>query len=178
MNGKPVRWKTCLHEAGHAVAGRLPLKRTIKAVVYSDDVGAAYLEIDGGIPRTFEEALAVAAGPAAESLADQYAAPQVQPAPALEAAYPEPSVPLKAQLRQSPSDAVAIARWCIGGVEKQPDRWIRRYNWIHREARILVARHRQEIVEAAVDLFRQGAVTLQAEPAYPAPAQVCPPRHR
>jgi len=160
MDGNLVRWKTCLHEAGHAVAGSLLLKRAIKAVVYDDDVGAAYLEIDGAIPRTFEEALAVAAGTAAESLADQYAAPQTRPATAMVSAYPESTAPLEAQLRQSPPDAVAIARWCIGGVEEQPERWVRRFHWIHREALILVARHRQEIVEAATGLFGQGIISL------------------
>ena len=177
MDGNLVRWRTCLHEAGHAVAGRLLLKRTIKAVMYADDVGAAYLEIDGAIPRTFEEALAVAAGPAAESLAEQYAPPQAQPAPALEAAYPESTAPLEAQLRQSPPDAAAIARWCIGGVEEQPERWVRRFHWIHREALILVARHQQEIVQVATGLFGCGIMAVGTEPVQPT-RELAPPNCR
>lgn len=156
------RWKTCLHEAGHAVAGQRLLKRTVKAAVYDVGLGAAYVDIDGGIPRTFEEALVIAAGPAAESLTKKHFAPEVPPPPALKAAYPESAPPLMAQLRQSPSDAVAIARWCIGGVEGQPDRWSSRFYWIHREAGIFVARHGQEIVEVARGLFSHGIVTLLA----------------
>lgn len=160
-----ARWRVCMHEAGHAVAGRAALKRAVRAVVYDDNVGAAYLGIADASPRTFEEALAVAAGPAAEALADKYVPPQVPPPVALEAAYPELAKPLIAQLRQSPSDAVAIARWCIRGVEKQPERWANRYNWIHREARIFVARHQQEIVDIATGLFTRGIMTLPVEPA-------------
>jgi hypothetical protein len=49
-----------------------------------------------------------------------------RPTPALVAAYPEPAKSLMTQLRQSLPDAVAIARWCICGIEKQPERWDRR----------------------------------------------------
>jgi len=157
-----ARWRVCLHEAGHIVAGRLALKRAVRAVVFDDNVGAAYLDIDGAIPGTFGEALAIACGPAAEALADKHAPPRVPPVPVLTATYPGVATPLKAQLPQSPPDAVAIAGWCIGGVESQPDRWVRRHNWIHREARIFVSRHRQEIVEAARDLYGRGIATLQA----------------
>ena len=72
----------------------------------------------------------------------------------------EAAASLKAQLRESPSDAVAIARWCIGGIEKQPQRWANRFHWIHREARLVVARHCQEIVEVAAGLFSRGIMTL------------------
>ncbi len=155
------RWKTCLHEAGHAVAGRRLLKRTVTAAVYEDDMGAAYLGAEDAIPRTFEEALSIAAGPAAEALADVHAVPQVSPpAPALTVTYPESATPLVAQLRQSPPDHVAIARWCIGGVENQTERWANRFHWIHREAELFVARHQQEIVDAAEGLYTDGIITL------------------
>ena len=134
------RWKTCLHEAGHAVAGFRLLKRTVKAAVYEAGVGAAYLDIEAAIPRTFEEALAIAAGPAAEELAEHHAPPQVSPPPPpLTSTHPHVIAPLVAQLRQSPRDAVAIAHWCIGGIEEAPERWTNRFHWIRREAGLFVS---------------------------------------
>lgn len=160
------KWRTCLHEAAHVTAGQLLLKRTVKAIVYEAGAGAAYLGFDDAIPRTFEEALAVAAGSAAEVLVNIHTPPQptlLSPSPiSLSAAYPESTAPLLVQLRQSPSDAVLLAQWCIRNVETQPHRWVSRFNWIHREARIFVARHQQEIVDVATELFNNGIVTLEA----------------
>ena len=157
-----ARWRTCLHEAGHAVAGQALSTRPVKAAVYDDNLGAAYLDFSG-VPRTFEEALAVAAGPAAEELAELHAPPQATPPVALAVAYPERTGPLMAQLRESLSDTVAIARWCIGGIENQPDRWAKRPCWIHREARFFVSQHQHEIVEVAKRLFGTGLATLPVE---------------
>ena len=157
-----IRWRVCIHEAGHAVAGHQLLKCTARAVVYNDGVGVADIDVDTTNVRTYEEALAVAAGAAAEFLAEEYAPPQVASSAPLETLYPEQAVTLKAQIRKYPPDAVAIARWCIRGIEKEPDRWARRFYWIHREARIFVARHHQEIVEVATGLFAKGIMTLPA----------------
>ena len=161
-----ARWRVCLHEAGHSVAGRVMLKRSVKAIVYDDNHGAAYLDIDDAIPRTYGEALAVAAGPAAEALANEHVPPpHAPPATALTTAYPESTAPLVAQMKRSPTDAMGIARWCIGGFESHPDRWVGRFNMIHRDARILVARHQTEIIDVATGLFTGSIVTLPAEPA-------------
>lgn len=157
-----ARWKTCLHEAGHAVAGRVLLKRSATAVVYDDDRGAAYLGNDGQIPRTFEDALVIAAGPEAEALADLYAPPPTPPPAPLTVTHPRGTAPLIAQMRESLPDAVVIARWCIRGIENQPDRWAKRHCWIHREAQFFVGRHQQEIVEVAKQLFSSGLMTLPA----------------
>ena len=160
-NGRiATRWRVCIHEAGHAVAGHQLLKCTARTVVFDNGVGAADIGVDTTDLRTFEEVLAVAAGPAAEFLAEKCALPDVPPFAPLETLYPTNAIPLKAQLQKSPSDAVSIARWCIRGIEQQPDRWANRFHWIHREARILVARHQQEIVELATDLFAKGLTTL------------------
>ncbi len=170
------RWKTCVHEAGHAVAGRVMLKRTVKAAVYDAHHGAAYLGRDDATPRTFEEALAVAAGQAAEVLADGHAPPQESPPPPLTMTYPEAVAPLMAQLRQSPRDSVSLARWCIRGIEDQPERWTKRFYWIRHEADLFVARHREEIVAIASQLYERGIVTLEAEPVRPASPEGRPPR--
>jgi hypothetical protein len=163
-----TRWRSRLHEAGHAVAGHRLLKRTVMAAVYEDGVGAAYLDIKAAIPRTFEEALAIAAGPAVEALADVNAPPQeLPPAPPLTATHPEAVAPLVAQLRQSPRDAEAIARWCIRGIEDEPERRIKRFHWIRRQADLFVTRNQQEIVDVAAGLYERGVITLEAEPVRP-----------
>jgi hypothetical protein len=152
-----------LGAAGHAVAGRHLLRRTARAVVFDDPCGLADLGGNGGVPASFLEALAVAAGPAAEALADLNA-PHEAPLPLpLEVAYAEQVKPLREKLQHCMPDHIALARWCIGGIEKQPDRWANRHNWIHREARIFVARNREEIVEIARRLFPNGLATLSVE---------------
>jgi len=171
------RWRTSLHEAGHGVAGRVLLNCAVKAVVYEADVGAAYLELEAAVPRTFQEVLMIAVGPAAETLVDGHAPPLESPPPPLTEAYPEEAAPLVSQLRQSPSDAVRIAQWCVRGIECQPERWAKRFYWIHREADLFVARHQREIVEVAAGLYQRGIVTLEAEvAACPASGEVPPPR--
>lgn len=162
---RQARWRTCLHEAGHAVAGRVLLGDTARVVVFTDDCGAAYLGRDASAPVSFEEVLAIAVGPAAEMLASRYTPPEAAPAPDIEETYPEPAGALKKGLRESLPDATAIARWCIARVEGQPDRWAGRCHWIRREARLFVARHQSQIVEAATHLFVRGIITLPAEPA-------------
>ena len=162
---RQARWRTCLHEAGHAVAGRVLLGDVARAVVFGDGCGAAYLRSDASSHASFEQALAIATGPAAEMLASRYTPPNGAPARALEAAYGEPAAALRKGLRESPTDADAIARWCIAGVEDQPERWVNRFHWIHREARLFVAEHQDQIVETAAALYGRGIVTLPAEPA-------------
>jgi len=83
------RWKTCLHEAGHAVAGRHLLKRATGAAVFGNGSGVANLGNGADVPVSFREAMAAAAGEAAESLADKYAPPEVPLPVPLETAYPE-----------------------------------------------------------------------------------------
>ena len=68
------QWRTCLHEAGHAVAGWVLLGDTARAVVFDDGCGAAYIGGEAGVD-SFERVLIAAAGPAAESLAEQQAPP-------------------------------------------------------------------------------------------------------
>jgi hypothetical protein len=156
------------------VAGKVLFKHTTRAIVFGDGWGAAYCDHDGRRPHTFDEALTTAAGDAAEGLAELHAAPQVPPAPEMVVAYPEAATPLRAQLlKECVTDAVALARWCIGGVETQPDRWAKRLFWIRREAQFLVARHQQEIVQVATGLFARGIITVPAEPAKEGRTEPC-----
>lgn len=160
-----ARWRLCLHEAGHAVAGRVLLSNTARAVVFDDGCGAAYMGDDRTGADGFERVLAIAAGPAAESLADRYTPPESAPAPALEATCPELAAELKRDLGQWPTDEQRIARWCIAWIEDQPERWVNRFHWIHHEARLFVAAHEGQIVQTAAVLYGRGIVTLPAEPA-------------
>jgi hypothetical protein len=159
------RWRISLHEGGHAVAGRRLLGQTARAVVYDDNCGAAYTGSGGVEAQLFEDALTIAAGPAAEALAADVAPPSLPSAPPLEATYGEGAKFIKEDMRRSLRDPVIIARWCIAGVEGEPDRWANRFFWLQREAAIFVAMHRRAIVQAATDLFAHGIVTLPAEPA-------------
>lgn len=160
-----ARWQVCLHEAGHAVAAQALLKRVASAVVFDDGSGAAYYRRDPENPRMFESAMVLAAGEAASALADHHAPPQVEPAPPWESSCPEKVRPMVATVKETPSDPVALAHWCVRGVETQPERWANRYHWIRREARLFVARHQQEIVEVAAGLYARGIITLQADAA-------------
>jgi len=157
------RWRTCLHEAGHAVVGRVLLGHTTRAAVFEDGWGVADVGDGGGVPTSPEAAITVAAGPAAEALADRFPPPeaaQVQPSPPLEARYPDRAASLKADLRTTMLDDVAIARWCIAGFESRPLRWTRQYEWVYQQADALIRRRRREIVSVAKRLFAEGLATL------------------
>jgi hypothetical protein len=160
-----ARWKTCLHEAGHVVSGKVLLKHTSRAIVFGDGGGVADVGGEGGVPFLFEDALTTAAGGAAESLADLHPVPDLPLPVPLEVVYPDVVEPKRLAVRKMMTDEVAVARWCIAGIETQPDRWANRFHWIRREARLFVARHQREIVEVATVLFGRGIVTLPAEPA-------------
>jgi hypothetical protein len=105
------QWKTCLHEAGHAVAGRRLLKRTTGAAVFGNASGVADLGGGSDVPVSFREAAkAAAAGGAAESLASQWAPPDVPLPVPLEMAYPRIAGPLAARVAKLMPDETAIAR--------------------------------------------------------------------
>jgi len=157
------QWKTCLHEAGHAVAGRRLLKRTTGAAVFGNGSGVADLGGGNDVPISFREAMAAAAGKAAESLADQYAPPE-EPLPVpLEITYPQTAGRLAAGVAKMMPDETAIARWCIQGRESQPRLWTRRHRWVYSAADGFVSEYQQEIVDIALRLYERGIVTLLAD---------------
>lgn len=158
-----ARWRTCLHEAGHAVVGRALLGHTTRAAVFDDGWGVADVGDGGGVPVSDESAFAVAAGPAAESLAEDYPHPQTAASQPLEIRYPATSVCVKARAEAAMTDDVALARWCIAGFESRPLRWSRRYDWVYEQADALIARHEVEIVAVATSLFTCGIATLPAD---------------
>lgn len=164
------RWTVALHEAGHAAAGFALTGSRVVATLHSDGGGAAWL-IDE-LPPT-DRAIMTAAGPLAESLADHHAPPDadptsaVQPAvspralPTLESiATPETTADLQSSIARAVPDHVSLARWCIAGVEDQPERWAQRHAWITRLATRLVGEHETQIVEVARVLYLRGVVSV------------------
>jgi hypothetical protein len=156
------RWRTCLHEAGHVVAARVLLKDAGAAAVVLDAGGLAYIDVPD-LLLTCDHALAVAAGPAAESLADVYTPPTEAPDPAAVVSGDAPAskslhASFAADLRAGASDAVRLARWCCERCPNEPDRWARRHVWITHEAGFFVRNHAQEIASIATRLYARGIV--------------------
>ena len=162
-----IRWKTCLHEAAHVVAASVLLNdERVAAVVFSGG-GLAFIDVPDPL-RTVDQALAIAAGTAAESLAETNAPPQAEPATAAAVRVDVPKersahAVLMSDLKAARPDAERIAAWCIMGHPNDPDRWKSRYVWIHHEASLFVRNHATEIVKIASRLYTGGIVTLNKE---------------
>ena len=162
-----VRWQVCLHESGHVVAASVLLNDERGAAVVFSGGGLAFIDVPDPL-CTFNQAMAIAAGHAAESLAETNAPPQETPAPAAVVREDAPKgqsahATLMADLKASRPDADRIAAWCILNHPKDPDRWKSRYVWLHREAGLFVRNHAAEIVNLASRLYAGGIVTLNKE---------------
>ncbi|MFN7020402.1 MAG: M50 family metallopeptidase [Phycisphaerales bacterium] len=164
------RWITAIHEAGHAVAGFVLTGTRVVMTLHEDGSGAAWPLHD--MPPT-DRAIMTAAGPLAEPLATRHSPPETPASVAGDSPSPphalptiesvgtsETAVELKCDLAKSPSDHVAIARWCIAGIEDQPERWAQRHAWLQTLAARLVRDHEQQIVEAARVLYLRGVVSV------------------
>jgi hypothetical protein len=164
------RWTVSIHEAGHAVAAFTLTGTRVVATLHENGGGAAWLLTE--MPPT-DNAIMTAAGPLAEPLAERYAAPEIpQPVEGTAQSTP-PALPtlesvgtaetvaeLKSDLARFVRDHVVIARWCIAGVEKHPERWAQRHAWVHTLARRLIADHEEHIVEVARVLYLRGVVSV------------------
>lgn len=166
MNHLP-RWVTSLHEAGHAIAAHALTGSRVTATLHDGDWGAAWPWVDSS-PTV--EAIWTAAGPIAESLAERHAAPELPPEiasrpPTVEMIAPaETAAGLRRQLATASPDCVLLARFCISGIEGQPERWAKRYVWIHSLAERLIQNHELRIVEAARVLYLRGMVSVPLLP--------------
>lgn len=162
------RWKVSLHEAAHAVAAAVLTRNRVVATLHQSGGGAAW-PLDEMTPT--DHAIMTAAGPLAEALADHYAAPEI----ALSAAssVPQSSLPTletiataetAAELRtiavRAVPDHVVLARFCIAGIEHQPNRWAQRHAWVQSLSRRLIREHEKHIVEAARVLYLRGVVSV------------------
>lgn len=167
------RWIVSLHEAGHAVAALVLSGTRVVATLHENGGGAAW-PLEELSPT--DAAIMTAAGPLAEALVDRHAAPEIPPLVATDthpslAALPtletvatvETAVALKSVFIKSISDHVVVARWCIAGVENQPERWAQRHAWIQSLAKRLISSHEKSIVEAARVLYLRGVVSVPLE---------------
>ncbi|MDZ4686691.1 MAG: M50 family metallopeptidase [Planctomycetaceae bacterium] len=163
------RWKTSVHEAGHAVA----------AVVMGGRCAGLVLVDDGGLAQNYEllgarEAYAIAAGPAAERLVEQHPAPTTSPAKSkvltvdeIEALSVFGTAPfLACQLgraadnrRHFDSDERTLALWAITGREDTPGSWATMLEHANRVAAEIIARNSTAVVRIAAALFVAGSLS-------------------
>ncbi|MCC6951313.1 MAG: hypothetical protein IT433_07685 [Phycisphaerales bacterium] len=165
------RWIVSLHEAAHAVAACVLTGTRVVATLHQNGGGAAW-PLDDLAPT--DNAIMAAAGPLAEALAERYSAPEHPSLVACDTTPPPlPTVETVATVRTAAElrsivvrgipDHVVIARWCIAGVEKQPERWAHRHAWIQSLAKRLIRSHEKSIVEAARVLYLRGVVSVPVE---------------
>jgi hypothetical protein len=170
VKAPPVGWnpcrRTCLHEAGHAVAVRHLLKQDSTPAIFDNVSGAAYYNGATEEINTTDEAIMIAAGKVAGFLAQQYPPPDLPPAPPLTTTYPEQTTVLLEDIKApGMSDAVRLAKWAVRDVEDRPHRWARNYYLLMDKTELFVRDHQQEIVEVATELFTHGIFRLPAAPA-------------
>jgi hypothetical protein len=166
MSGE--RWRIACHESGHAVAA-IELRGRCDGLLIDADGGQAHINQLCGDRLAF----AIAAGPAAEHLAGEHQAPDVEPAPLASVVSEQPSLlsvdrdfALACQMadvpgigRRSPSDSRFIAEWAIGGREDAPELWAGRVAFAKRVASQIVEKNGSQIVALASALFIRGRLT-------------------
>lgn len=162
------RWMLSLHEAGHAVAAWALTGTQAIATLHDGAAGAAW-PLEDLSPT--DHAIMTAVGPLAEALAHQHPEPVIvprvagdTPPRALPTVETIASVEMATELRRGRSraipDHVVLARFCIAGVEDQPERWPQRHAWVQTLAARLIRDHEQSIVEAARVLYLRGVVSV------------------
>lgn len=165
------RWTVSMHEAGHAVAAFALTGTRMLTTLHQNGGGAAWA-LEELSPT--DHAIMAAAGPLSEHLANRYAAQEFSPLVASDTPPPElptletvATVETAAELHKAIAravpDHITIARWCIAGVEKQPERWAQRHAWVHTLARRLISTHEKSIVKTARVLYLRGVVSVPLE---------------
>ncbi|MCC6661382.1 MAG: hypothetical protein IT437_10900 [Phycisphaerales bacterium] len=165
------RWTLSLHEAGHAVAAWALTGTRAIATLHDGAAGAAW-PLEEMNPT--DRAIMTAVGPLAETLAHRYSAPEIArqlagdtPPRALPTVETIATVETAAELRsvvvRGVPDHVVLARFCIAGVEHQPERWARRHAWVQSLAERLIRSHEKSIVEVARVLYLRGVVSVPLE---------------
>lgn len=165
------RWTLSLHEAGHAVAGWALTGTRAFATLHDGAAGAAWPLEDMG---PTDRAIMTAVGPLAEALADRYPAPEFasrvagdmppRALPTVETiAAVETATELRSVVVRGVPDHVVLARFCIAGIENQPERWAQRHAWIQTLAKRLIRSHEKSIVETARVLYLRGVVSVPLE---------------
>jgi hypothetical protein len=165
----PDRWRTACHEAGHAVAAVVLGGKCLGVVLYGDGGQAQLDELLGN-----RNAFAVAAGPVAERLAEQFPAPATPPAETrvlsvdeIEALPVCASAPfLGCQLARTAqdrkggdSDARSLALWAVTGNEDAPETWAKRVEFARRVADEIVQANAAAIIRVGESLFVYGSLS-------------------
>lgn len=160
------RWRIACHEAGHAVA----------CLALGGQCSGVMLHVDGGFAMVDglyqdREAYAIASGPAAERLAEQFDAPMCEPIPLAEVAANPPidGDPIFSRWTSvadvsgvnggSESDDRKLALWSIEGRESEPDTWVRRLKFARHISNQIIEANREAILRVARELFERGAIT-------------------
>lgn len=165
------RWMLSLHEAGHAVAAWTLTGTQAIATLHDGAAGAAWPLEDLG---PTDRAIMTAVGPLAEALAHRYPAPEIvrhvggdtppRALPTVETiATVEMATELRREMTRAVPDHVVLARFCIAGVEHQPERWAQRHAWIQSLANRLISSHEKSIVQTARVLYLRGVVSVPLE---------------
>ena len=151
------RWWICLHEAGHVAAMWFLKKERLVGAYVSGDIACS---LDNGHADTWNDAIMVAAGRAAEELAGRAKPPPLPGGrPQLDPILSTPSFHAK-ERREYPQvpDHVWLARWTITGLENWPERWAPRIRQVQREAERFVAHRAHFIVRLAEQLYLHGLI--------------------
>jgi len=162
------RWRIACHESGHCVAS-LALGGRCLGLVLVDGGGICHNdELLGN-----REAYAIASGPSAEYLAEEFAAPDVNPETKILTVDEVELLPvfktatwIACQLARTSdtrkhidSDSRRIAEWAIGGHESEPDTWAGRVAFAKQMAAEIVSRNADKIVRVASALFVAGSLS-------------------
>lgn len=164
------RWMLSLHEAGHAVAASVLTGTQAIATLHDGAAGAAWPLKD--LSPT-DRAIMTAVGPLAEALAHRHSEPEIvrhatgdTPPRALPTVETIASIEMATELRvrsRAIPDHLVLARFCIAGIEHQPERWAQRHAWIQSLAKRLISSHEKSIVEVARVLYLRGVVSVPLE---------------
>jgi hypothetical protein len=161
------RWRLSLHEAAHCVVA-VALGDEPKPVVVFPDGGLSY---GGFFLAPVPDAIVRAAGREAEELATRFLPPNCGDVAAdVEATGVPLSIPpsddetrrhegVCKRTAAVASDDRMIAEWAITGHEREPKTWAGRVEWVHYQARGVVADNVDSIVAIARRLFITGIVT-------------------
>ncbi|MFB3892045.1 MAG: hypothetical protein ACE15C_08480 [Phycisphaerae bacterium] len=174
-NGGPVnrRWRTALHEAGHALTNCLLRGARVRAVVYESGGGIAFPK-GGDSAATFHEGVMLTAGMVAGRLAERTRPPRTASLARRRRtdASGRPSAAdrrASARLKDMPTDSVQLLRLACATCSNvaeiiSPLAWMRR---AFAAARRFVKGHRAELIELAGRLYAAGRVSIKP-PAGPA----------
>ena len=161
------RWEIALHEAGHVVAAEAVGRRLVGAVLLNDRSGRAWV---GGEPCTVADAAVVAAGAAAERLADDHNPPDVSPAvgPMPEADDERGRELARSVIREpvatdAEPDEMVLARWACMNRPYHPGLWELRANLAHDRAADLVEANCDRVLEVARVLYATGVFISRKE---------------